>query len=731
MKLFYRTIAAAVLSAFALSCTQALEPTVEPQDFSAEEAQLNGNAAVMQALAQSQVINSVKAEGNSYGILLANGTSLSLVNEVSAAMPSLSIENGVWTVESTALKGIDGAEASSDILPVFSVNAEGKWVAAVEGKDNVLGTAVKDNSTVKVFDEVSCTETAFTVKSGAKVLSAPVAAGFLFKIASEGAQKFVLGQTRSYDVTKTGISAATVVAPQGWTVDLSETQISITAPHTPVTKAVVADSKAEISVIAVSTAGYVTIAKVLTDLDETVSATDPFAMLTVGEVKAFSATVNVALQNQSAWYWLLKKAGEAEPTAAEVKAGNAGSDTVLKLTVEPETEYTLYVLPVGESKDGAVTKISFKTTEVTSWYEAWEAGAEITIGSQTYSKAKNGKALLITTGTKQIYTDWINKGDYGAFFIEEGASASISGGYNKPVIVIGNKSGTRPTVDLKNQITVDGTNTDLALKNVSLSMEGLGNGNPRIYNVTELHRLIFEDCSIDLQTPVIQRFNDGKDASKTGKMDGMEIIDCDVCVNWSTMTNQYHIIMTQGGNAECGDLIVKNNVFWSKDGKKEFHICGSNYSGATKFNNVVLDDNTFYNVNNGLCTKGREHALIMASSFSSFSMSGNIAYDTAPQSKTEATRPHFTWIWANAMTKEDVKVVTTNAKKNLINIAEYCAYKASNDADWSQGITNLIKWQTGGYSIIDSWTNPFQVEKPEIGYFVTADTYKDYGAQRK
>lgn len=731
MKLFNKIFAAAAVSASVMSCSQALEPVAEPQDFSAEAAQLNGNAAVMQALAQSQVINSVKAEGNSYGILLANGTELSLQNEVSAATPSLSIENGIWAVEATSLTGADGSEATSDILPVFSVNAEGKWVAAVEGKDNVLGTAVKDNATVKVFDAVDCTENSFTVKSGAKVLSAPVAAGFLFKIAADGAQKFVLGQTRSYAVTKTGISAATVVAPQGWAVELSETQISITAPHSPVTKAVVADSKTEVSVIAVSTAGYVTIAKVLTDLDEAVSATDPFATLTVGEVKAFSATVNVALQNQTAWYWLLKKAGEAEPTAAEVKAGNAGSETALKLTVEPETEYTLYVLPVGESKDGAVTKISFKTAEVTSWYEAWEAGAEITIGSQTYSKAKNGKGQLITTDGQQIYDGWVNNATFGAFFIEEGVSAFVKNGYNKSLIIIGNKPGTRPAVKFVEQIKLAGTETDLAFKNITLSMTDGMTGGKGIYNNDEYRRIIIEDCYIDMKYPFAQRFN--TDGSNAGKMAGLELLNSDICVNWASDCTTPYFITTHAGGAECGDLIVKNNVFWSKDGKKEFHLAASIFSKTAKFNGISVINNTFYNLNNGILSAvTRQRALIAASTVTSFNWSGNIAYDTNPESKgITGVTPHFTWLYAQEMTKEQIGSIMTSDALNIMDIAEYCAYIASDGADYSNGIKNLITWVTGGWSEVASWTNPFQVEKPEIGYFVTTDAYKDYGAQRK
>ena len=729
MKSLNTIFAVALASASIMACSRVDEPLSKNDDFSAEAAKINGNVAVMQSLAQSQVINSVKESASVYDILLANGTELTLDNEVNACSPAVAIENGFWTVNGEVLTAGE-AEVAVDVLPEFAVNAAGKWTVSVAGTENVLNDAVAAQRTVPFFENVENTETKFAASKGTSVLSAPVAAGFLFKINADGSQKFILGQTREYDITKSGISGATVVAPQGWEVSLSDTKISITAPHTLLTKAVIADSKTDVSVIAVSTAGYVTIAKVVTDLDETVSATDPFAMLEAGELKAFSATVNVTLQNTTAWYYLLKKASETAPTAEEIKAANTGAGTAVTLTTEPETEYTLYVLPVKDETAGAIAKVTFTTPEIASYYEAYEAGAEIKIGSQTFSKAKNGKALLITGNkTQPVYGDWVNKGTFGIFFIDEGSIATLSSGFTKSVVIVGNTPGTRPVVTLDAQITVAGTEADFVLKNVTLSMAGAANANPRIYNVTEMRRIIFDDCYIDLETPITQKLK--KDETETGKMAGLEMIDCDVCVNWRSDCNQYHIVMMQNGGAECGDVTIKNNVFWSKDGKKEFHIFGSFYTGTAKFNDVVLENNTFYNVNNGLCTAGRQKSLIMATSLDSYSFSGNIAYDSAPVGKSDTGRPHFTWLYTSGMTKEAVAAVMTNEKKSLMNIAEYCSYTTTNGGEWNQGIQNLITWVTGGYSEIASWINPFKTENTEVGLFETKDAYNGFGAQRK
>ena len=736
MKLINTIFALALASASIISCTQTLAPVAEPQDFSEETARLNNNVAAAQALAQGQVINSVNVSGSVYDILLANGTQLRIDNKVRSNAPYVEFKDGEWLVDETVLTDAQGGKVALESLPEFAVNAEGKWTVSAAGKETVLKSAAADVES-GYFAGIERTETAFSVTTrSASVLSVPVAAGFLFKIDATGVQSFVLGQTRSYTVTRNGISAATVVAPEGWEVKLSEAQISVTSPHFPVTKSVVADSKTDVSVIAVSTAGYVTIAKIVTDLDETVSATDPFATLATGEIKAYSAKVNVTLQNQTAWYWMLKKSSETAPSAEEIKAANAGSDTALTLATEPETDYTLYVLPVGETKDGAIAKISFTTTAVASYYEAWEAGAEIKIGSQTYSKAKNGKATLITGNkTQQIWGGWFNDGTFGAIFVDEGSTAFFkNAGYNKPVVVIGNVPGTRPVVEIQEQIAVNGV--DLAFKNVSVKMVDGMTGGKFIYSNTEMGRMILDGCYVDLKYPVLQRFN--TDGTTAGKMAGIEVIDCDVCVNWaSDNTAQPLLVNTHAGGAELGNVTIKNNVFWSKVDKKEFHLVASQYSGKyTKFNSIVVENNTFYNVNNGLASKGRDLAMIVASALNDISLSGNIVYDTNPDSKSVSTKPHLTWL---AVLKTDdggigtgvAAAAMTNTLGNLVNIAELCTVTDGVTSEWTKGMINLITWEAGGWSEIASWKNPFAVENVENGYFVTTDEYKAYGAQRK
>ncbi len=720
---YTRTIfALAVLGASLISCSRSLSPVEGLQNLDSEVAKLNNNIAVIQAVGLGEVINSVKSNGSDYSILLCNGRELSLSGSISANAPEISVSDGIWTVGGEALRCGGSEEGLSvEVLPEASVNAEGEWTLSAEGLETVLGKAIATVAT-PYFETVSCSETQLSLKTkSAATLSGTVAAGFLFQIDAAGTQEFTPGQTRTFTVTRNGVKATTVVVPEGWAAELTETQISITAPSTVSTKAVLADSKTDVSVIAVSTEGYVTIAKMETSLLENVQAS---ATLTLGTVEALSAEVTVVLENQTAWYYILQEATEIAPSAAEIKAASTGSDTNLTFNTSPETSYTLYVLPVNGDTDGSIAKISFTTTALTSYYEAWEAGKEIKIGSQIFSKANNGAGKLITGNTNQsLYSAWVNNSTFGAYFIEEGSTIEFNGNdYTGSIVIIGNVPGKRPTVNINAGNTLTGSNPNVVFSNVSLDIKSTVSNDAVFYNNAEIGRLILNDCRVNLTRPMFKRFN------AAGNMAGIEVLGCDVCVNWASTS--YQLVNTHAGGANLGDITVKNNIFWSASDKKEFHLCASPWENYTAFNDIVLKNNTFYNVNNGLLSSGRYKALIMASTVNSFSTGANIAYDTAPDSKTVDTRPHFTWLKANGKTLEELKTVTTVSENSLINIAEYCGLWGSDSAEFGYGLTSLITWKTGGYTEIDSWINPFASEDAANGIFTVKSDYAGLGAQR-
>ena len=706
----------------------------------------------------------MEEKDGAYILNLSNGKTITLQqgNIGVGKAPLMSVDkDGYWMVDyqdgkgAVYLKDDEGqkivAVGQNGVTPMFGVSEDGYWTVSYNGGSSfapvldvkgekvkaVAGSSTEDSYFAGVeYDNESLV---LTLKNGEQY-KVPVVGGFLCKInGASDEEVFRKGEKKTFSVEQKGIASTIITAPKGWEAYLTSTVLSIQAPADVATKAALADTRTDVSVVAISEAGHIAIAKVRVKVDGSVSVYDPAASVALVEATVSTLKFNVTTENAASWYWMVRKSGEAAPGVSElISDGTKGSDAVV--TVEGlmgQTEYVMYVLPCGDVNNGPIAAFKATTADYSNLYEAWEAGAEIKIGSQTYSKAKGDKAKLVTGGAdQQIYSAWVINGNFNVFFVDEGSSVFFkNAGYeNHSVVVLGNIPGTRPVVEIREQIAVNGV--DLAFKNVSVKMVDGMAGGKFIYSNTEMGRMILDDCYVDLKYPVLQRFNN--DGSTSGKMAGIEITDCDVCVNWAAdNTAQPLLVNTHAGGAELGNVTIKNNVFWSKGDKKEFHLVASQYSGKyTKFNSIVVENNTFYNVNNGLASKGRDRAMIVASALNDISLSGNIVYDTNPDSKSVSTKPHLTWLAVLKTADGGIgtgvaAAAMTNTLGNLVNIAELCTVTDGVTSEWTKGMINLITWKAGGWSEIASWKNPFAVENVENGYFVTTDEYKSYGAQRK
>ena len=756
MKIFSRLfiVAAAFMVAIACSNIDDLQDRVDDIEnrVSALEkvAQaINDNIKALQAIASGQAINNVEEKDGTYILTLSNGDKITLQQGgvgIGKA-PIMSVDkDGYWMVDYQDGKGAvymtddEGnkimAVGNNGVTPIFGVSADGFWTVSYNGGNTftpvldvngekvkaVAGSSGEDSYFAGVEYKDDCL--VLTLKNGEQY-KVPVVGGFLCKInGAEDEVVFRLGEKKTFSVEQKGVATAVITAPKGWEAYLTSSVLSVQAPAEAATRASLADTRSDVAVVAISEAGHIAIAKVRVRLDGSASVYDPAASVTLVEATVNSLKFNVKTENATSWYYMVRKAGEAAPGAAEIISdGIKGTDsTVLVEGLLGQTEYVIYVLPCGDVNNGPVATFKASTADYSSMYQAWEAGAEIKVGSQTYSKAKNGKATLVKNTDQRIWGGWFNDGTFGVVFIDKGASAFInaSEGYKKSVVKIGGA------------FSVSGS--DMILKNVSIEMaDGMGS-NAAISSNTPMGRLILDDCHVDMKYPMLKRFDDK--GTGAGKMAGVEIVDCDVCVNWAADNIAFSnpapfFINTHAGGADCGDLTVRNNVFWSKDGKKEFHICAGPWVKDTKFNDVVLENNTFYNVNCGELAKvSRQRALIVTSSVNSFAMSGNVAYDSAPDSKTVSARPHFAWLYAGKMTLDGLKAVATFSTNNLIDIAEYCSLNANGGADWGYGLTSLITWEDDKRQTIKSWINPFKAENPETGAFEMKPEYKQYGAQR-
>lgn len=251
---------------------------------------LNKNIEAMQALYSGATVNSATNANGTWTIVLSNGETLTL-NQGSigvANAPVMSVDkDGYWMVDYDGAEGnapsyiLNGenkvqATGADGKTPKFAVDAEKFWTVSYDGGttyERVLGA---DGQPVKAIQDGQSQDNYFsdvkleggqlkvTLKTGEELV-VPVVPDFLCAIEATGLQQFNAGETKPYNVTIKGVSSTMITAPAGWTATLSDpvdnkAVLTVTAPVT--TKAVIADSKSDVCILAFSEKGFATIAKV-------------------------------------------------------------------------------------------------------------------------------------------------------------------------------------------------------------------------------------------------------------------------------------------------------------------------------------------------------------------------------------------------------------------------------------------------------------------------------------
>lgn len=343
---------------------------------------LNSNIEALQALAGGGTINNVEEKDGVYTITLSNGETLTL-NQGSIGVanpPVMSIDNdGYWMVDygsGAEYVLIDGNKVTSrgenGVTPKFGVDAEGYWTVSYDngatyqqvlGADGKPVSAIPQEGADEYFSDVALEGGRFvvTLKNGDEI-SLPVVPSFSYVIEVDGVQTLKAGETKIYPVKSEGVASAAVVAkPAGVEVSLDEKSITVRALE--LTKAVSADSRKDIAVLALSSEGFATIAKMQVTVEGVVVDTTPRATVASGETTPYTLSFSVALDNAESYKYMLlsssAEAPDAEKIAAEGTESNATTITVEGL--EPATEYTIYVLPVGTDKTGVVATASATT----------------------------------------------------------------------------------------------------------------------------------------------------------------------------------------------------------------------------------------------------------------------------------------------------------------------------------------------------------------------------------
>lgn len=713
---------------------------------------LNENVAALQAIAEGKTINKVEENSGTYTITLSDGTELKL-NQGTEGMgkaPLLSIDDeGYWMADYQDGKGPQYILSASDekvigrgqngVTPQFSVNAAGNWTVSYDGGKNWTEVLDENGKTVKAvaeggesdsyFANVEYTDEAMvlTLKNGMSY-TAPVVGGFLFKIsgAPEGDVTFKYGEKKTFGIEQKGVFSTSVICPEGWNAWLSESILTVQAPANAeaTTKAVIADSRKDVSVIAISEAGHIAIAKVQVYLDGQTMVEDPAAGIKLVEAKSASLTFSVVLENASAWHYMLRKSSEAAPSRSEViTSGTEGTDNY-SLTFESlmaETSYTLYVVPSNASGDGPLATCEASTASFSNLYEAWEAGMDIKIGGVAYNKASYGAGTLVDEGTVAVTTP-------GVYFIAPSAEVSLNQSVFKgSVMFIGNESGSRSSVHI-----ISGCDYELgsesaehhvvAFKNVSITNDNL---NRRILSVasTNIGRIVLENCYLGLNEDLLWRQKAGQN------LNDMSIIDCDILVMNDKDSRGRALIQTWNGAAAeytLGSFTAKNNVVWSDGEPRPFYFIDARYANGIEFAAVDIENNTLYNVA-GVDTGSRRGLVTVNKISGDVTIKNNIAYQTNPVDKGTAGENKLLILSTKG---EDREITSVNTGGNWSWYPHTTFMVGINKAFyWGSAEGTSLGMKLNG-NAIDSINEPFESADAKTGTFVKKAAFADAGASR-
>ena len=643
-KIFRIFTAAALFAGVSVACTDLsdFEDRIDSLEgrVTALETQikgLNGNIEALQQLVAGGTVNSATNNNGVWTLVLTNGETLTLTQGSIGVgnAPVMSVDkDGYWMVDygtGATYVLIDGnkvkAIGTDGKTPMFGVDANGFWTVSyddgktytqVKGADgNPVSALPQGDAKDPYFEDVKLVDgnLEVTLRGGEKI-TVPVLTDFLCAIENEGLQLFAPGETKPFNVTLKGVKSTMITAPAGWNAALSEAVegkavLTVTAPKG--TKSTIADSGADVTILAFSEQNYAAISKIQVQLTDAPVVFNPVANVTAGEATETALTYNVATSDATSWKYICQKEGDAAPDAAKIAAeGTEGTGTSVTIEgLESGTAYVLYVLPINGTIQGNVASAKNTTNEavvvITDLYQAYMDGMEIEIAGVKYSKAVNGDPVLLsaTEALTDIRASLHQKN--GIIFLEasEGASfltsaiTEIKGG---DLVIVGRH--TDKEVVLTPDKFFKFVSGGIVLSNLTIDMIRLENadGNDGYFinnsGTMDLSKMHIDNCKV---------INIQKNVYATGS------VGCKFAVNSIRIVNSdFELIVT--GNVQMftfhntsvldkfGEIIFDNNIVCNQEaGVCQVFNWGQNtaQTGTVWNTKVSFCNNTLYNAPSG------------------------------------------------------------------------------------------------------------------------------------
>ena len=457
---------------------------------------LNGNVEALQTLMQGATIYSVSEVDGTYTVTLSNGEVLTLSqgSEGGYLTPIMSVDDeGYWVVstdsgatftrvldssnqpvKAVAKDGAAGTTGKPGVTPKFKVDDQGYWLVSYDEGVNyqqVLDpngkpvNATQGTSQDKFFADVAVEGDVLKVKLlNGTTIDVPIVDGFkCFIDNDEDVVYFAQKQTLTFDVDMEGVASTVVVAPEGWSASLtakadSGHTLTVTAPEE--TRAT-ADSRTDVSIIAIAGNGLSTIAKLRVALTGLVLHTPAVNSVTVNTAKTTetSLTFTVTTTDATGWKYVCLPSEEPAPTAESIFAtgteGNTEGETTVQSLISG-TWYKIYVAAYYDTTVGSeLGTAEARTARGNTDY--WEDG--VTIDGVKYDKNTSGAKLI--TETTAITAN-------GVYFLDpaEGANITLEKLTVTNLVLIGRNSLTPVKVTMTSGPIAIGNGNGFILKNV-------------------------------------------------------------------------------------------------------------------------------------------------------------------------------------------------------------------------------------------------------------------------
>ena len=717
--------------------------------------------AINGLLEDGTVITSITETENGYTFTASNGETYTITNGTAGNTPLVRIDaEGNWEVSYDDGDSYDDImvdentpASAQGIAPQFQVSEDGYWQVSTDGGSTFsyvyyAGKDETDENRVPAtgetgtswfenveYDTEAGTLTITLANSGTPLVI-PVVSDFSCIIYDgqnpvdyNTAQIFSAGEQKEYSVRTTGVVSAKLSTPQGWKASLSdinetgEATLTVTAPASASADAltkVTADTEKDITIHALNKDGLSLFAKMQV---ETVSGPVPSISLSAGDATFNTLTFNVTPnENVTSYKYLLYKSGTTVPTdetsfadAQEVKDNLSAPLTIDQdaagASLDFDTEYTLYVLPVNtgeETSYGRIASATASTTVPATNSELYEATGSITIAGVTYDHDTYGDATVIeaTDGDLEIKSYIADKDAPVILFLkgsEYKYTLSSTTNITSEIIIIGDDVDNTSSVELNGTTFIKLIAGSFVMKNIALSSNAspvyIFNNADATANMDKLH---FDGCHI-----TVNKNNLLQTGKVTSGYTSIKVMSSTLNIA-NTATNT---VIFNYNNCSVTDVtkefVFDNNIVYSASPK---NIQILNYANATDQTgntweaNMSICNNTIYNVVGA-------NVYVKVFQIATLKIQKNIfwadpTYDTA--SYCLAT-------YSSGQTVEG------------IDCSDNIAYGLTSSKNWATTHSNsTVKLNR----IEKTETDPLSVKDTENGIFTPVSEYSSYGAQR-